>query len=98
MASGSTGTWLSLCWSHEDKGVRLGWHWASVDHGIKEKKGARRTDWLSWATAIGSGRKTAGPHKTIRKEEKEKSHGPTLRIRPKRLIGIEIPYYFQTLL
>jgi hypothetical protein len=69
-----------------------------VVHGIKEKKGACRPDGLSWATANGPGRKTAGPHKTIGKEGKEKSHGPALRIRPKRLLGIEIPYYFQTLL
>jgi hypothetical protein len=69
-----------------------------VGHGIKEKKGAGRPDGLSWAKANRPGRKIAGPHKTIGKEGKEKSHGPALRTRPKRLLRIEIPYYFQTLL
>jgi hypothetical protein len=69
-----------------------------VDHGIKEKNGAGRLDGLSWATANGLGRKTARPHKTIGKEGKEKGHGPALRIPPKRLLGLEIPYYFQILL
>jgi hypothetical protein len=76
----------------------VGWRWTRVGHGIKEKKGAGRPDGLSWAKANMPGRKIAGPHKTIGKEGKEKSHGPALRIRPKRLLGIEIPYYFQTLL
>jgi hypothetical protein len=48
----------------------------------------------SRATTIRPGRKTTGLHKTIGKEGKKKSHGPALRIGPKRLLGIEIPYYF----
>jgi hypothetical protein len=96
--SGCAGARLGLCWSREDEGVRVGWRWARVGHGIKEKNGAGRPNGLSWATANGPGRKTVGPHKTIGKEGKEKSHGPALRIRLKRLLGIETPYYFQTLL
>jgi hypothetical protein len=97
-ARSGVGTRLGLYWSHEDEGVRVGWRWARVGHRIKEKKGAGHPVELSYATANRPGRKTVGPHKTIGKEGKEKSHEPALRIRPKRLLGIEIPYYFQTLL
>jgi hypothetical protein len=47
---------------------------------------------LCGATANEPGRKAAGPHKSIGKERK--GHGPALRIRPKGLLGVEIPFYF----
>jgi hypothetical protein len=66
----------------------------------KGKEGSRPTRWAELGNGkwVRSLRKTAGLHKTIGKVGKEKSHGPALRIQPKWLLGIEIPYYFQALL
>jgi hypothetical protein len=57
---------------------------------------AQRPGWGEWAVAAVG--RPAGPgvelHLAMGKGQKEKGHGPTLRIRPKRLLGIEIPFYF----
>jgi hypothetical protein len=75
-------------------GLDLGWENGRVAHGEREQArvalglaGKREKKWVGAGLA-------SRPCETIGKERKEKGHGPALRIQPKGLLGIEIPFFF----